>query len=201
MWCAVLTSFCFTQCIQHAKQPSSIVWQLSKWSSLCPHWFFIFLLTGKYPQGAPHTLCPPAHLLPTTLPPSLQYLHYPSIYPPVFISRLPEQKQTAEHLRELNGFQLAKQIPLLMLTLSHGASEILGGHYRQLEFNKPNMLTVLMEREEERWGGRGVPSSLHSVCYTFLIALNHCSCPLSLLSYEWWRFVRCSTAYVFSTYK
>lgn len=68
----------------------------------------------------------------------------------VFYQSLPEQQRTAEHLRELNGFQLAKQIPPLTLTLSHSASESLGGHYRQLEFNKPNMLTVLMEWE----GGR-----------------------------------------------
>lgn len=65
-------------------------------------------------------------------------------------ARSPSSGKTAEHLRELNGFQLAKQIPPLTLTLSHSASESLGGHYRQLEFNKPNMLTVLMEREEGR---------------------------------------------------
>lgn len=77
-----------------------------------------------------------------------------------FYQVLPEQWQTAEHLRELNGFQLAKQIPSLTLTLSHSASEILGGHYRQLEFNKPNMLTVLMEREEGSWWKKMVPLSL-----------------------------------------
>lgn len=71
-----------------------------------------------------------------------------------FYQQYPEQRQTAEHLRELNGFQLAKQIPPLTLTLSHSASESLGGHYGQLEFNKPNMLTVLMEREEGWGGGR-----------------------------------------------
>lgn len=182
--------------IQHAKQPSASVWQLSKWSSLCPHWFFIFLLTGKYPQGAPLTLCPPAHhctphlSLPPALPLSLSMVSVLSIHRCAgFYQLLPEQRQTAEHLREVNGFQLAKQIPPLTLTLSHSASESLGGHYRQLEFNKPNMLTVLMEREEETLGGRArdVPSSLLSLslgCYIFLIALNPRSCPGSLFLFE-----------------
>lgn len=104
--------------------------------------------------------------LPPAAPPRLSLHGTCAIYPSIhrsagFYQPLPEQRQTAEHLRELNGFQLAKQIPPLTLTLSHSASESLGGHYRQLEFNKPNMLTVLMEREEGRRGGRArdVPSS------------------------------------------
>lgn len=76
----------------------------------------------------------------------------PSIVLQVSYQSLPERRRAAEHLRELNGFQLAKQIPPLTLTLSHSASESLAGHYGQLEFNKPNMLTVLIEREGGRWG-------------------------------------------------
>lgn len=121
------------------------------------HYVLIDFSYSFSPVNTPKVLLIHSALLPIFSPQlspvSLRYLHYPSIYPPVFISRLPEQKQTAEHLRELNAFQLAKQIPLLTLTLSHGAAEILGGHYRQLEFNKPNMLTVLMEREDEGCGG------------------------------------------------
>lgn len=92
-----------------------------------------------------------------------------------FYQALSEQRQTAEHLRELNGFQLAKQIPPLTLTLSHSASEILGGHYRQLEFNKPNMLTVLMEGEEGRQWREEVSLSLHSVSliYIFLCFITY----------------------------
>lgn len=103
-------------------------------------------------------------------PPGLSLCGTCVIYPSIlrsagFYQPLPEQRQTAEHLRELNGFQLAKQIPPLTLTLSHSASESLGGHYRQLEFNKPNMLTVLMEREEGRREGRArdMPSSCLSL--------------------------------------
>lgn len=90
----------------------------------------------------------------STQPFSPRYLRYVSIHRAAgFYQLLPKRRQTAEHLRELNGFQLAKQIPPLTLTLSHSASESLAGHYRQLEFNKPNMLTVLIEKEEGRRGG------------------------------------------------
>lgn len=121
----------------------------------------VLLLHSALP--APRS-APPASLLfplrlsppPPARPPTV-YLRYLSVYPLVFFffvfflsARSPSSGKTAEHLRELNGFQLAKQIPPLTLTLSHSASESLGGHYRQLEFNKPNMLTVLMEREEGR---------------------------------------------------
>lgn len=108
-----------------------------------------------------------------------------------FYQSLSKQQRTAEHLRELNGFQLAKQIPPLTLTLSHSASESLGGHYRQLEFNKPNMLTVLMEREggreSSKEGARDVASSSLSLCLSlslFLIALNPRRCPGSLFLFE-----------------
>lgn len=138
--------------------------------------------------------------LPLAAPPCLPLRGTCAIYPSIrrsagFYQPLPEQQQTAEHLREPNGFQLAKQIPPLTLTLSHSASESLGGHYRQLEFNKPNMLTVLMEREEgrRRRRARDAPSSplilflslsLSLGCYIFLIALNPHSCPGSLFLFE-----------------
>lgn len=39
-----------------------------------------------------------------------------SMAPPGSYQSIPEQQHTAEHLREQNGFQLAKQIPRLTLT-------------------------------------------------------------------------------------
>lgn len=146
----------------------------------------LLLHSALLPTAAPHISLFP--LLSRSL--SLSMVFMLSIHRCAgFYQLLPEQRQTAEHLREVNGFQLAKQIPPLTLTLSHSASESLGGHYRQLEFNKPNMLTVLMEREEETPGGRArdVPSSLLSLslgCYIFLIALNPRSCPGSLFLFE-----------------
>ncbi len=116
-------------------------------------------------------------------PPGLSLCGTCAIYPSVlrsagFYQLLPEQQQTAEHLRELNGFQLAKQIPPLTRTLSHSASESLGGHYRQLEFNKPNMLTVLMEREEGRRGGRARDMPYHAsltLSLPRLLYISYCS--------------------------
>lgn len=124
----------------------------------------VLLLHSALP--APHSAPPVSLLFPLRLspPPPAQLparrhctcAIYPSIRSFLFFfffflsARSLSSGKTAEHLRELNGFQLAKQIPPLTLTLSHSTSESLGGHYRQLEFNKPNMLTVLMEREEGR---------------------------------------------------
>lgn len=119
---------------------------------------------------------PPARRSTPSLLLSPWYLRYLSIVSAVFFYQsLPKQQQIAEHLRELNGFQLAKQIPPLSLTLSHSASESLGSHYRQLEFNKPNMLTVLMEREErearrERLCAISLPHSLPRLLY-----ISYCS--------------------------
>lgn len=141
-----VNSFCLKWRMQHAKQPSTSIWQLSKWSSLCPHWFFIFLLSGKYPQDAPRALHSFTSYLCGTCP------TYLSIHLLFTLSLGAEQ--TAQHLRELNGFQLAKQIPSLALAVSQSAWESLGGHYTQLEFNKPNMLTILMELEGRVRGGR-----------------------------------------------
>lgn len=129
----------------------------------------VLLLHSALPLAAPPRL---------SLAPSLQYLGYLSTHRSAgFYQSLPERWQTAEHLRELNGFQLAKQIPPLTLTLSHSASESLAGHYRQLEFNKPNMLTVLIEKEAGRRGGSAryaliiplSPSLLPSVAIYFLL--------------------------------
>lgn len=111
-------------------------------------------------------------------PPGLPLHGTRTIYPSIrCFAGFYQQRQTAEHLRDLNDFQLAKQIPPLTLTLSHSASENLGGHYRPLEFNKPNMLTVLIEREEEEEQKMcphhpSLPLSHSLGCYIFLIALN-----------------------------
>lgn len=109
------------------------------------HYVFIdfsySLLRGKYPQGTPLPPCPPTYSSSFSLFICTIYL---SIQ--VFIRCSPKDCKTAEHLREANRFQLAKQIPPLTLTWSHGASESLAGHYRQLDFNKANMLTVQMEK-------------------------------------------------------
>ena len=126
----------------------------------------VLLLHSALP--APRSAPPASLLFPLRLspPPPARRHCTCAIYPSIrcffffffffFLSaRSPSSGKTAEHLRELNGFQLAKQIPPLTLTLSHSASESLGGHYRQLEFNKPNMLTVLMEREEGRASREG----------------------------------------------
>lgn len=75
------------------------------------HYVFIdfsySLLWSKYPPGTPLPLCPPPHLQLLFLILSL-YLHHLSIYPSRFLLLLPKDYKTAEHLREANGFQLAK---------------------------------------------------------------------------------------------
>lgn len=129
MWWVVWCVVCFTQWSLNTKQLYASAWQLSKWSSLFSYWFFIFFLKGKYPQGAPLTLCPPAHssIRPLSLHGSGAI--YCSTRGLLFLNQLlPERWKTSEHLWEVNGLQLAKQIPWFPLTPSHSASERLDGH-------------------------------------------------------------------------
>ena len=160
------------------------------------HYVLIDFSYSFSPVNTPKVLLLHSALPPCSPPPPLfslmpPYLCYLSIASAWFLSAAPTSSgEQQKHLRELNGFQLAKQIPPLTLTLSHRASESLGSLYRQLEFNKPNMLTVLMERERgeaRRESKRCALISPHSRspgCYIFLIALNRSSCPGSLFLFE-----------------
>lgn len=95
--------FYLTQWILYAKQPPAGVWQLSKWSSLCPHWFFIFPLNSKYPRGAHRGFCPPP-----VSPSPLVYLRVPVYGSAWFLSVDPGAAAHSRTLKRAERFPISK---------------------------------------------------------------------------------------------